>query len=52
MNIVLKTIVAAIYTNYETTIIDDGNMEQEDTFNSGPLGRRLALKFSSVHGRT
>jgi len=45
---VLKTIVAAIYTNYETTIVDDKGIEQEDAFLAGPVGRKLVLKFSAV----
>ncbi|KAE9372550.1 putative cytochrome P450 monooxygenase [Stipitochalara longipes BDJ] len=44
----LKTIVAAIYTNYETTIVDDEGIEQEDAFLAGPVGRKLVLKVSSV----
>lgn len=44
----LKTIVAAIYTNYETTIVDDKGIEQEDAFLAGPVGRKLVLKFSAV----
>jgi hypothetical protein len=49
---VLKTIVAAIYTNYETTIIDDEGIEQEDAFLAGPVGRKLVLKLSSVDDTT
>ena len=45
---VLKTIVAAIYTNYETTIVDDEGIEQEDAFLAGPVGRKLVLTFSFV----
>lgn len=45
----LKSITAAIYTNYETTIVDDEGIEQEDAFLAGPVGRKLVLKFRSVN---
>lgn len=45
----LKFITAAIYTNYETTIVDDEGIEQEDAFLAGPVGRKLVLKFRSVN---
>jgi hypothetical protein len=46
---VLKSITAAIYTNFETTIVDDEGIEQEDAFLAGPVGRKLVLKFRSVN---
>jgi len=49
---VLKSITAAIYTNYETTIVDDEGIElfeQEDAFVGEPVGRKLVLKFRSVN---
>ena len=45
----LKSITAAIYTNYETTIVDDEGIEQEDAFVGEPVGRKLVLKFRSVN---
>jgi hypothetical protein len=45
---VLKTIAAAMYTNYETSIVDDEGIEQEDAFLAGPVGRKLVLNFRSV----
>ena len=47
----LKAITAAIYTNFETEIVDDGGpraMEQEDTFLAGPVGEKLHLVFRDV----
>jgi hypothetical protein len=49
--IVLKAITAAIYTNFETEILDDGGagaMEQEDAFLAGPVGEKLHLIFRHV----
>ncbi|KAH7371523.1 cytochrome P450 [Pyrenochaeta sp. MPI-SDFR-AT-0127] len=46
--LVMKIVIAAIYTNYTTSIIDDEGMEQQDTFLGHPLGEKLVLKLSSV----
>lgn len=42
--IVLKLCIAAIYTNYSTTIIDDTGIEQEDAFIAAPKGETLILE--------
>lgn len=42
----LKSVAAAVYTNYETSIIDDAGIEQEDHFSAGPIGKKLVLKTS------
>ncbi len=52
MNLVLKTITAAIYTSYETIIVDDEGIEPEDAFLAEPVGRKLVLKFRSVADMT
>jgi hypothetical protein len=47
----LKAITAAIYTNFETEIVDDGGpgaMEQEDAVVAGPVGDKLLLRFRPV----
>jgi hypothetical protein len=41
----LKFVVAAIYTNYTTKIIDDEDMEQLDGYVGGPKGEKLILQF-------
>lgn len=41
----LKFVVAAIYTNYITKIIDDADMEQLGGYFSGPKGQKLILQF-------
>jgi hypothetical protein len=38
-------IIAAIYTDFETSIVDDEGIEQEDAFLAGPVGDKLVLKF-------
>ncbi|KAN0096812.1 putative cytochrome P450 [Hyaloscypha variabilis] len=44
----LKFVVAAIYTNYLTRIIDDEDMEQLDSYSAGPKGDKLILQFEKV----
>ena len=44
----LKSITAVIYSNFETSIVDDEGIEQEDAFLAGPVGEKLCLKFHSL----
>lgn len=44
----LKLVIAAIYTNFTTTIVDDDGIEQEDCPVAPPVGRRLILDFQRV----
>ena len=48
MVLVMKILIAAIYTNYTTSIVDDEGMEQRDTFIGHPIGEKLVLKVSPV----
>lgn len=41
----LKLSIAAIYSNFETAIVDDEGIEQEDAFLAGPVGEKLVLRF-------
>ncbi|KAF9883250.1 hypothetical protein FE257_003806 [Aspergillus nanangensis] len=41
----IKLVVAAIYTNYATSIVDDEGIEQDHAFISLPKGRKLVLNF-------
>ncbi|MCJ1397781.1 hypothetical protein MMC11_000977 [Xylographa trunciseda] len=45
---VLKLIIAAIYTNYTTTIVDDEGIEQMDTYTARPVGDKLILQFHRI----
>ncbi|MCJ1283467.1 hypothetical protein MMC26_002796 [Xylographa opegraphella] len=45
---VLKLMIAAIYTNYTTTIVDDEGIEQMDTYTARPVGDKLILQFHRV----
>ena len=42
----MKLVIAAIYTNYTTEIVDDEGIEQADTYISRPIGNKLILRFT------
>ncbi|PYH72103.1 cytochrome P450 [Aspergillus vadensis CBS 113365] len=44
----LKYVVAAIYANFRTHIVNDEGIEQEDGFISGPRGNQLTVAFEGV----
>ncbi|PYH93902.1 cytochrome P450 [Aspergillus ellipticus CBS 707.79] len=44
----MKLAVAAIYTNFKTTVIDDENIEAIDAYTVKPRGEKLILKFESA----
>lgn len=44
----IKNIVAAIYTNFTTAVVDDAGMEQMDGYSSRPAGDKLYLRFTAV----
>ncbi|RLL94377.1 hypothetical protein CFD26_101772 [Aspergillus turcosus] len=44
----IKLVMAAVYTNYTTSIVDDEGIEQDHAFISLPKGRKLMLSFTPV----
>jgi len=47
----MKLVIAAIYTNFTTEIVDEGDeagIEQADTYISGPVGGKVVLRFGHV----
>ena len=44
----MKTMVAMIYSEFETSIMNDDGMEQVDGVVAGPVGDRLILRFRKV----
>jgi hypothetical protein len=44
----MKIVIATMYTNFETSIVDDEGIEQEDAFLAGPVGEKLVLRFHSL----
>lgn len=45
----MKLAVAAVYTNFVTTIVDDENMEAIDAYTVKPEGEKLILRFEAVN---
>ena len=41
----IKLVLAAIYTNFMTMIINDEGIEQEDSYIAPPVGRKLIVEF-------
>ncbi|KAM5456637.1 hypothetical protein MaudCBS49596_000878 [Microsporum audouinii] len=41
----IKLVVAAIYTNYTTSVVEDNGMEPIDAYTTRPTGNKLILKF-------
>ena len=44
----MKLIIAAIYTNFSTHVVNDEGIEQEDAYTAGPRGNKLMLRFEHV----
>ena len=45
----MKLVIAAVYTNFRTEIMDCEGMEQADTpVAAGPVGGRCVLRFKRV----
>ena len=44
----MKLIVAAIYTNFETSVVDDTGIEQADAYVAGPVGKKPLLRISPI----
>jgi hypothetical protein len=45
----MKHCIAAVYTNYKTSMVGDPDMELAEGFTAGPRGERLDLKFERVY---
>jgi hypothetical protein len=44
----MKVILASIYANFTSMIIDDEGIEQRDELTADPVGDKLILGFSHV----
>ncbi|KAM0562944.1 hypothetical protein ACHAPJ_001785 [Fusarium lateritium] len=44
----MKFILAAIYANFQTTVVDDRGIEQEDAYTARPVGERLVIRFHKL----
>lgn len=43
--VAMKHCIAAVYTNYTTTLIETPDMELEEGYTAGPRIKKLVLKF-------
>lgn len=41
----MKLVIAAVYTNFDTTVVEDDNMEATDAYTVKPKGEKLVLRF-------
>ena len=44
----VKLVIAAVYSNFRTHIVNDDGIEQTDGYTCGPTGNRLVLRFEKV----
>lgn len=44
----MKYIVATIYSNYTTTIVDDADIEQVDAYTAPPKNEKLIIRLERV----
>lgn len=44
----MKHCIAAVYTNYKTTVVHAPDMELAEGFTAGPRGGQVELKFKRV----
>ncbi|GME37057.1 Cytochrome P450 [Neofusicoccum parvum] len=45
----IKHVIAALYANFETEIVDDEGIEQEDHFLAHPKGHKLILRLKEIN---
>lgn len=44
----MKLLVTAIYTNWQTVIVDDEGIEEIDAYTTRPRSNRLILRFQHI----
>lgn len=44
----MKHIIAAIYTNFTSDVVDDEGIEQGDSYTARPVSEQLMLSFKPV----
>ena len=47
-HIEIKLVMAAVYSNYTTVVVDDEGIEQDFAFIALPRGRKLMLRFIHI----
>lgn len=46
----MKYLVAALYSNYSTAIVDDTGIEQIDSYTAPPKSDKLIIRLEQTHG--
>lgn len=44
----MKMVIAAVYSNFRTRVLDDEGIEQTDGYTTGPKSNKLILTFEKV----
>jgi hypothetical protein len=44
----IKMIIAAVYSNFRTHVVNDEGIEQMDGYTTGPKSNKLILRFEKV----
>jgi hypothetical protein len=44
----IKLVIAAVYSNFRTHIVNDEGIEQTDGYTCGPASNKLFLKFEKA----
>jgi len=47
----MKYIVAALYSNYSTSIVDDSGIEQTDSYTAPPHSDKLMIRIEKLSNR-
>lgn len=46
--IAIKYVIASIYTNYTTSVVELGSMDLAEGYTAGPKGNKVVLKYQHV----
>jgi hypothetical protein len=44
----MKYIVAALYSNYTTSVVDDTGIEQSDSYTAPPMSDKLMIRLDKI----
>jgi hypothetical protein len=47
-NLEIKLVIAAVYSNFRTQVVNDEGIEQMDGYTCGPTSNKLILSFDRV----
>lgn len=44
----MKLVLACVYSNFTTTIVDDGGIQQRDAYTAPPIGEKLVVQLERL----